>query len=616
MCGIAGIFHPAGSLSPADIAAAAHMTQAQTHRGPDDSGTFHDAFAALGHRRLSIIDLSAAGRQPLANEDATVQVVCNGEIYNYRDLTRELEAAGHRFRSSSDCEVLVHGYEQWGMEGLLRRLRGMFAFLLYDAGHSALYAARDRLGIKPLYYAVAPDGRWVFASEVKALMQCGLADDTVDSDAIAGFLLLGSVPHPKTWHREVRCLEPGSYLEVSAKAAEDTPTRMKRYWVPGMDTGGEESPSGVLTTAVGQHLISDAPLGVFLSSGVDSTGLVALARRAGLRVRTLTVVFDEAEFNEETKEIALRYGTDHSEVRVTSDDFLRELPHVLSAMDQPTADGLNTFFVSRAAHLTGLKTALSGLGGDEIFRGYRHYRWLEKYRQELNLFGHLPGVARSALASAAASAGTLAGRERWTSLRGLAEATPEALYRTIRSFFSPEVVGRLTGRGTDAILKCMPLLYGATSGTEGRSLADPKALQLVEMNRYLHDQLLRDADVFGMAWSLEIRVPYLDHEVVEQALAVPDSKHSRPGVNKPMLVDAIGDEGVLTAARRPKSGFVFPLDIWMRRHSGELRERAMQADLDRTEIANLWAAFDQGRMSATRAWALVVMGSMNSRGRT
>jgi len=344
MCGIAGIFSSAGRITPVDVAAVARMTAAQFHRGPDDSGAFDDSLIALGHRRLSIIDLSAAGRQPLSSEDSMVWVVCNGEIYNYRELTRELRGAGHCFRSESDSEVLVHGYEQWGMDGLLRRIHGMFAFLLYDSRRKVCYAARDRLGIKPLYYSAAADGRCAFASEVRALLQSGIAAAAVDRDAVTGFLLYGSVPHPLTWRKDVHCLEPGSCIEVSGSGLS-----LRRYWSPDSVTAGRDGnrrPDRVLTDAVNSHLISDAPLGIFLSSGVDSTGLVSLARRAGSNIRTLTVIFDEPDYNEDTASLAKHYGTDHSEVRVTAADFMDELPHVLSVMDQPTADGLNTFFVS------------------------------------------------------------------------------------------------------------------------------------------------------------------------------------------------------------------------------------------------------------------------------
>jgi len=604
MCGIAGIFSPEGGITQEDSAAVSRMTAAQTHRGPDDSGTFDDAHISLGHRRLSIIDLSVAGRQPLANEDGTLQVVCNGEIYNYRDLTRELSAAGHRFRSASDCEVLVHGYEQWGLDGLLGRLRGMYAFLLYDARRKACFAVRDRLGIKPLYYSVAADGRCAFASEVKAVARACFAREQpcrTDRSAMAGFLLYGSVPHPLTWRSDVRSVEPGSYMEICA-----TGMRTVRYWELTTQSAHAD-PGHILTKAVRDHLISDAPLGIFLSSGVDSIGLLALARRAGVKPRTLTVIFDEKDYSEDTAAIARSYGAEHSEIRVTAEDFMEHIPRFLGAMDQPTADGLNAFFVSKAAHESGLKAVLSGLGGDEVFRGYRHYHWLTRYERELTAFGKLPRFARKAITGVAADVGVRVGRESLGRLRGLAEATPTALYLAIRGFFASDVVGRLMGIAEDEVRGSVP----GSDDPDHCGFCGASAFQATEIKRYLHDQLLRDADAFGMAWSLEIRVPYLDHEVVAQALAGPGGRHMRPGVNKPMLVDAIGDERVLAAARRPKTGFAFPLDKWMRRYSGELRERALKADLDRGEIRRLWAAFEAGHINAVRAWALVVLGSLS-----
>ncbi|HEY4087751.1 MAG TPA: asparagine synthase (glutamine-hydrolyzing), partial [Bryobacteraceae bacterium] len=513
-------------------------------------------------------------------EDASVQVICNGEIYNYRELRTELAGAGHRFRSESDSEVLAHGYEQWGMPGLLGRLRGMFAFVLYDARRKVCFAVRDRLGIKPLYYA-EQGGKVVLASEVKAIA----SDGGIDPHAVAGFLLLGSIPHPLTWRKGVRCLEPATYLEISQNGLRSEP-----YWTVAGKSHGEMR--AVLSDAVERHLISDAPLGVFLSSGVDSTGLVALARRAGSRIRTLTVTFDEADHNEQTAEIARYFETDHSEIRITARDFVDEIPRILGAMDQAASDGVNTYFVSKAARASGLKTVLSGLGGDEVFRGYRHYAWLAKCRREWSVFAAMPGSLRRAGSALAASAGAALGKESWRRLRDVGDATPGSLYLALRGFFDSDSVEQLTGMRPN--------------------ISEDGNFQTIEMKRYLHDQLLRDADVFGMACSLEIRVPYLDHEVVETALARADQAHVRPGVNKPLLVDAIGDDVVLDAARRPKSGFVLPLGRWMRKHSDELREQALQSDLDRCEIRRLWSAFESGRMNATRAWALVVLGSMRA----
>src|SRR5437899_4886612 len=269
MCGIAGISRLGGAVGPEDLAAVERMTAAQRHRGPDDCGLFHDSHVGLGHRRLSILDVSAAGHQPMSNQNGTVWVSYNGEIYNYRELRGALLGAGHEFRSQSDTEVLVHGYEEWGEEGLLRKLRGMFAFVIYDQARRRLILARDRLGIKPLYYCFdEKTGRLGFASEVKALIAGGAAAARTDREALAGFLLLGSVPSPLTIYRGVRCLAPGAYL-----VAETGGVRELRYWELEFDTDRSLTVAALtaaLKDSVARHLVSDVPVGIFLSGGVRS----------------------------------------------------------------------------------------------------------------------------------------------------------------------------------------------------------------------------------------------------------------------------------------------------------------------------------------------------------
>ena len=355
MCGIAGLFRAGGGIGPEDVRAVERATAAQRHRGPDDSGMYEDSRAVLGFRRLSIIDLSPAGHQPMGNEDGSVWVVYNGEIYNYRELRPELVARGHVFRSQSDTEILIHGYEEWGIEGLLERLRGMYALALYDSRKALCILARDRFGIKPLYYHQGPrQERLTFASEVKALVRSGLAPDERNREGIIGFLLFGSVPSPLTSVRGVECLPAGHYLVAGREG-----TSVHKYWdmhAAAAGSGGESEAdlAAVLQDAVSRHLISDVPVGIFLSGGVDSAGLVALARHSRSRISTLTVVFDEKEFSEAAlaRRVAERFGTDHQEVRVTGEDFIAELPKLLAAMDQPTNDGVNTYFVSRAARQT------------------------------------------------------------------------------------------------------------------------------------------------------------------------------------------------------------------------------------------------------------------------
>lgn len=613
MCGIVGIFRSGGDTTPADRCAVERMVAAQTHRGPDDAGLFQNARVVLGHRRLAIIDLSATGHQPMSNEDGTIWVTYNGEIYNHAELAGEL--CRHRFVSRCDTEVLLHGYEEWGIEGLLRKLRGMFAFAIYDGrGTQPLcLLARDRLGIKPLYYMARPDSM-AFASEVKALVASGLAPNRKDSAAITGLLLFGSVPAPATGIQGVQCLLPGHYL-----IAGGTGVTTRKYWEPGLDTetGTDDASSAsglraTLADAVHRHLVSDVPVGVFLSGGVDSAVLVALASRAKSSLTTLTVIFDEREFSEgaEARQIAHQFGTDHREVRVTSQDFMNELPNVLRVMDQPTNDGVNTYFVSHAARQAGLTVLLSGLGGDEVFGGYKHYRWLARHGNSIRRFSALPGFLRRSVLATAVSYGRARGRENWMRLASLEDGVSDAgLYLALRGFFAPEQVRALLDVQSSEVRLVADEYLDALHPPNGNGVATGGAFRNLEMRRYLHDQLLRDTDVFSMAHSIEVRVPFLDHKVVECAARLPQPEVNGHG-NKPLLTEAVDEPAVYEAARRSKRGFAFPFGKWMRQHSQELREMALAGGyLNRGAIGQLWNEFDHGRLHWSRAWMMAVIGA-------
>ena len=618
MCGIAGIFRRQGVIGPEDVTAVERASAAQAHRGPDDLGFYRDERVALGFRRLAIIDLSAAGHQPMSNEDGSVWVIFNGEIYNYRELGAELKARGHGFRSHSDTEILIHGYEEWGIEGLLQRLGGMYAFALYDARQACCILARDRFGIKPLYYCEARDVL-AFASEVKALVRSGMAPGEKDREGLVGFLLFGSVPSPLTSIRNVRCLLPGHYLVATSKGC-----AIRRYWDLDSQADSraglketEEELRRLLEDAVERHLISDVPLGVFLSGGVDSAGLVALASRCGQRLTTLTVVFDEEEFSEAApaRRVAEHFGTDHRQVRVTRKDFLRELPNVLQAMDQPTNDGVNTYFVSQAARQAGLTVVLSGLGGDEIFWGYKHYRWLIQGGTALRCFSGLPAFLRNAILRAAAAYGRYLGRDRWARLSFLENGVSvENVYAALRGFFAPEQVSRLVGLGLSEVnAAAQKYLAGPLSLNPGRrpvAAADVNAFNYLELKRYLHDQLLRDTDVFSMAHSIEARVPYLDYPVVERAARAFWSMKLARGTNKPLLVNAIGEPLVRDAAAARKRGFTFPFAQWMRETADQLEGIALQSGcLEKAGVRQYWKNFREGHVHWSRAWALAVLGA-------
>ncbi len=611
MCGIAGLIRERDEPGQAEVdrAAVGRMLAAEFHRGPDGEGLYQDSRATLGHRRLSIIDLSVAGRQPMSNEDGSVQVTFNGEIYNHRGLRDELVRAGHLFRSRTDTEVLVHGYEQWGIAGLLDRLRGMFAFALYDT-RLGLLLARDRLGIKPLYYHEG-SGFLAFASEVKALLRSGAVPEVQDRNALAGFLMAGAVPSPRTMVKGIRCLPAGHWAEWKGGAL-----RVRQYWnfaAPSSFEPESCEPSELracLDETVRQHLISDVPLGVFLSGGVDSAALVALATRlrraegTAEPLSTLTVIFDEREYSEANpaSEIARRFETRHREIRVTSSDFLRELPSFMVAMDQPTNDGVNSYFVNKAARDAGLKVVLSGLGGDEVFWGYKHYRRLR--------FGGLakscPSPVRRLAAAAGHQWGRFRGRDNWMRTAWLKSAgTSDRVYLTMRGFFAPDQVARLMDMTRTEMDEAVEEHFGDMGAGESPSAT---SINYIEMKRYLHDQLLRDTDVFSMAHSIEARVPFLDHVLVERLWKTSPGLKLDKAVNKPLLVRAVDDEAVTQAGIRPKRGFTFPMARWMKASGGEMQEMAETGSLVKSAVRDCWGDFAQGRMHWSRAWALTVLG--------
>ena len=616
MCGIAGIFTPERATTGADVAAVRRMMGAQIHRGPDGEGLHQDSHAVLGHRRLSIIDLSDAGRQPMANEGRTVWVTYNGEIYNFVCLREELIRAGHDFHSRTDTEVLVHGYEEWGIEGLLSRLRGMFAFALYDlrAAKPRLVLAKDRFGIKPLYYSYQAGAQIVFASEVRAILESGLVRDERNEEALVRFLQLGSVPIPLTTVKDIQALPAAQYAILSEDGLQ-----LKQYWdlsrlfdrSPDLPapTSDEtlQATSDLLSEAVNLHLISDVPLGLFLSGGLDSSALVALASRfRETPVTTLSIIFEEQNYDESpySKIVAHRYGTNHHEVLIGKKDFMDGLPRIFAAMDQPTVDGVNTFLVSKAAKETGLRVVLSGLGGDEVFLGYSHFRMARSLETAWRLYGALPPGWRKACVSLATQAGVLAGKPRIEKLSYLEDGSHESMYLLFRALFSPEQIGDLLGT-REAEASSRSFSFGSAIGSGSGSLVG--ALNGLEFQHYLQNQLLKDTDAMSMAHSIETRVPYLDHKLVEHVVSLPTRLKLHGQVNKPMLVSAVGNGLPREVWERRKMGFTFPFDDWLKDSSAELQAYTLERKvLDPKATNGIWRQFREGRLHWSRPWALVV----------
>jgi asparagine synthase (glutamine-hydrolysing) len=621
MCGIAGIFSPGISHSDrlALIDAVKRMTNAQAHRGPDGEGVMNIAcntgVCVLGHRRLSIIDLSDAGNEPMTNAAGTIWLTYNGEIYNFRELRQELSARGYPFRSQTDAEVLLYGYEEWGIEGLLDRLRGMFAFALLDNSteETRLFLAKDRFGIKPLYYY--HDGKnLLFASEVRALMRSGCIANDENREAIIRFLQLGSVPVPLTTVKNVYALPAAYYLEVSKQGA-----AIHQYW-RASDYLNAANPDKIsaeeaiiqtralLEETARLHLISDVPLGVFLSGGIDSSALVALT--ASLQeqpLTTLSVVFDEAEYNEAeyARLMATRYHTDHREVHLRSDDFYDALPQIFHAMDQPTIDGVNMWFISIAAKSAGLTVVLSGAGGDELFLGYSHHQRARRLEGWLRRFGKLPAAMRGGAIQAATKTGSLTGKRGLEKLTYLQNPSAENFYLTVRGLFTLPQIQELLGVSAKELapfeVPPQPL-----NGTNLTSLTD--AVMLLDFQAYLQNQLLKDTDVMSMAHSIEARVPFLDHKLAEYVLGLPQEWKFAAQMNKPLLVKALGESLPEAIWNRPKMGFTFPFGLWLKTHVKELREQSNTAGIfDNRVSEGIWAAFEAGKVHWSRVWALLVL---------
>ena len=598
-----------GGSARAGVAAA---TDAMAHRGPD-GGAVVDLLAphgslALGARRLAVQDLTASGAQPMRNPETGSVIVFNGEVYNFRELRRQLTARGHVFRTGTDTEVVLHAYDEWGVD-CLKRFVGMFAFAVWDARTGRLVLARDRLGVKPLYVAVTE--RYVaFASEVRALLAGGFAEARLSPAGLAGYLSLGAAREPGTLIEGIKALPPGTALEFDGRTS-----RLRRYWdlreqvARHSDAGwGRERAAQEVRERLGQavrrRLVSDAPLGVLLSGGIDSATVTALATRESRRpIRTVSAVFDEPAFSERDamRATSAHCGTEHVETTLTPEDARASLDPFLAAMDQPTFDGFNTYLVARAARESGLTVVLTGIGGDEVFGGYPSFRLAPVLRRVRRV---VPGPAGAVAGAALQQVSRKSSRMR--RLAGWLARSDQALpaeYAT-RQLFGPREIQALTATATE------PFNSAPAEASAFNRVA------FAEMDVYLRNVLLRDADVMGMAHGLEIREPLLDHELVESVLALGDDVKSRGPGPKPLLAAAVGRELSPHTLRRKKQGFGLPLDRWMR---GELRPEieSVLCDssvggpvgeaLDPQAVASVWRGFLAGRRHWTEAWALYVV---------
>jgi asparagine synthase (glutamine-hydrolysing) len=636
MCGIAGIlaYQDGPDISSAERAAAlnaplALMVESLLHRGPDDSGVqvFPAAAVgvALGHTRLSIIDLSPAGHQPMRDPRTGNWITFNGEIYNFRDVRQRLDSDSNGWRSESDTEVILRAYERWGRD-CLKYLRGMFVFAIWDQARQELFIARDRLGIKPLYYFKG-EGRFLFGSEVRALLASNLVPRELDAVALWEYLGYQSVPAPRTLIENVHALKPGCWMTVDAEGR----VSEESYW----DLLGNASTEARVVTvgesrrrvrelleeSIALHLVSDVPVGAFLSGGIDSSAIVALVREAGQQPRTFSVVFDESAYDENVyaRKIASRFQTEHTEVHLTDEALLDQLPSALGAMDQPTGDGINSYVVSRAVRSTGIKVALSGLGGDEFFAGYPSFKRLRHMMKYMRYWQSAPvGLRRLAASAIKTLGGSSIQAGKAASMIG-GNGQLSSVFPITRQVLSVENRRSLMlGSWPDAITG-MADPYVELLEAKYREEAEAELLSLIsyaEGRTYMHDVLLRDTDQMSMAHALEVRVPLLDHKLVEYLMGLPDACKVSNGTPKRLLVESLGSLLLSEISNRPKRGFTLPFEPWMR---GGLRsfceerlspERIGRRAFFRPErVRELWQAFLGGRsnVSWSRLWILVVL---------
>jgi asparagine synthase (glutamine-hydrolysing) len=589
MCGICGKISSNGeSISPELIRS---MCAAISRRGPDDMGVFLSEAngsgmqVGLGHQRLSIIDLSAAGRQPMANEDGNIRLTYNGEIYNYKELRRELQAKGHRFRSESDTEVIIHLYEEEGTAAA-RRLNGMFAFGLWDEKKKRLWLCRDRVGIKPLVYAW--DGAALrFASEIKALLADPTVDKELDREALKLYLAFNYVPAPLTMFKGIRKLEPGCSLVL-----EGGKTAVERYWsLPQLSESPEPADVNqlqrrlvdTLSEAVSGCMLADVPVGAFLSGGIDSGIVVAfMARLSSRPIKTFTVGFADDGLYDETegaRRVAVMYGTEHHEFRIRQRDMLDVLPEVLDRLDEPFADSsaIPTYLVSRETRRH-VKVALSGDGGDELFAGYRSYLgeyWRARYRIVPALLRE--SIIEPVIATLPDSRETRIGetlRRAKKFIRATHGPFDERLLALKEVFPAATRHKLLAGRNGEidpALAWVRHLLSRSTGDAINRMLS-------TDLIDSLPGDMLTKVDLMSMANSLEVRVPLLDHRAVELAFEIPGPEKLRRGITKHVLKETFKKLLPPGHTRQPKSGFEIPISRWLRTDLSFLVDRYLSEE--------------------------------------
>ena len=628
MCGIFGV------IGNTDLEVANRVSRGMYHRGPDDSGIWIDTTGTpvtLVNTRLAIIDLSEAGHMPMLSHNSEVAITYNGEVYNFPEIRSELEKLGYEFVSNSDTEVILTAYQHWG-DDCVDRFRGMFAFLIWDVSKQRLFAARDRLGIKPLYWTMSGKNL-ILGSELKTILASGLIEPVMNYQALHHYLTFYAVPPPLTMLQGVHSLLPGHCLTW-----EKGTVSIRQYWdLPVMkslnsnDIRYDELETRLelrrlLEESIKLRMVSDVPVGAFLSGGVDSSAVVALmANLTGERLKTFSVGYDSEGKSMDERSyaelVARQYDTDHNEVVISGREVAAQLSNFVCAMDQPTGDGLNTYLVSRATSKH-VKVALSGLGGDELFAGYRQYRYLLNADNISRVWNQAPKLAKSLGRTFFSGLAGLSGRSALAEVPEWLESGFLQRYLRTRTLFNEEsktALYRLEISAKQTVtIPSIDLLNPYLNYDEHDSVMKVTRL---ELKSYMSHMLLRDTDVTSMAHSLEVRVPLIDHKLVEFAAGIPASMKlgnsymgKFSGRAKVILTDALADVLPKQILQRRKQGFFMPVGSWMLNDLEPIVSEALSSDtvsrrgiFDPGAVSGLRSDFENGRASYMKVWALLML---------
>lgn len=598
MCGIAGLF--LRDKTTADPLIMHRMTDAIKHRGPDAAGFFHRGPVSFGHRRLSIIDLSEKSNQPFHEASGRYSIIFNGEIYNYQEIKNQL--ADYAFQSSGDTEVVLAAYIKWGKD-CFKMLKGMFAFAIWDDLEHRLILVRDRLGVKPLYYFES-GSLVLFASEIRSILASELVPRKLDRKALWDYFAFQSFQRPTSIIEGINELPPGTFMEYY-----ENRVSIKPYWSL---TGNFQDSSRVsyedtkaqlkqlLLQAVQRRMVSDVPVAAFLSGGIDSSAIVALMSQFSSAPETFNIAFEEKSFDESyfASLISKKYNTKHHKLLIKPNQFLDDLPEALNNMDTPSGDGINTFVVSKAIRNNGIKVALSGVGGDELFAGYpifKQWKLLNSYK----VFWQLPASIRGM--GAAIFRGSDIKRQRFGSLLNLENFDLASVYPILRQINSDQKLGELLqDRSSSTLLK----------ETLSKALPDIKnfpllsQLTIAEYLGYTGQTLLKDTDQMSMAVSLEVREPFFDHDLIEYVLNIPDSFKIRGSYPKSLLLETMGDLIPREIYDRPKQGFVFPWKDWLKKElfeyaDSKLKMLSARPYFNQATVSDLWRSFNNAENSVT-----------------